>query len=65
MGSISCFPWLSAPTAAMKEPAVVEAFKKQSFNTVPNKSLDDAKAWLAGEMARWQKITSEVKIETE
>jgi tripartite-type tricarboxylate transporter receptor subunit TctC len=54
-----------ATVAAMKEPAVVEAFKKQSFNTVPNKSLDDAKTWLAGEIARWQKITSEVKIETE
>jgi tripartite-type tricarboxylate transporter receptor subunit TctC len=54
-----------ATVAAMKEPAVVEAFKKQSFNTVPNKSLDDAKTWLTGEIARWQKITSEVKIETE
>jgi tripartite-type tricarboxylate transporter receptor subunit TctC len=54
-----------ATVAAMKEPAVAEAFKKQSFNTVPNASLDDAKTWLAGEIARWQKITSEVKIETE
>jgi tripartite-type tricarboxylate transporter receptor subunit TctC len=54
-----------ATVAAMKEPAVVEAFRKQSFNTVPNASLDDAKTWLAGEIARWQKITSEVKIETE
>jgi tripartite-type tricarboxylate transporter receptor subunit TctC len=54
-----------ATVAAMKEPAVAEAFKKQSFNTVPNASLDDAKIWLAGEITRWQKITSEVKIETE
>jgi tripartite-type tricarboxylate transporter receptor subunit TctC len=54
-----------ATTTAMKEPAMAEAFKKQSFNTVPNASLDDAKTWLAGEIARWQKITSEVKIETE
>jgi tripartite-type tricarboxylate transporter receptor subunit TctC len=54
-----------ATVAAMKEPTVAEAFKKQSFNTVPNQSLDDARAWLAGEMARWQKITSEVKVETE
>jgi tripartite-type tricarboxylate transporter receptor subunit TctC len=58
-------PVLQTIFEAMKEPAVVEAFKKQSFNTVPNKSLDDAKTWLAGEIARWQKITSEVKIETE
>jgi hypothetical protein len=49
----------------MKEPAVVEAFKKQTFNLVPNTSLADAKAWLAGQMDTWRKITSEVKIETE
>ncbi len=54
-----------ATVAAMKELAVAEAFKTQSFNTVPNASLDDAKSWLAGEIARWQKITSAVKIETE
>jgi tripartite-type tricarboxylate transporter receptor subunit TctC len=54
-----------ATVAAMKEPAVIEAFKKQSFIIVPNASLDDARNWLAGEMTRWQKITSEVKIETE
>jgi tripartite-type tricarboxylate transporter receptor subunit TctC len=54
-----------ATVAATKEPAVIEAFKKQSFIIVPNASLDDARNWLAGEMTRWQKITSEVKIETE
>src|SRR6202790_5075097 len=54
-----------ATVAAMREPAVVEAFKKQTFNTVPNTSLADAKAWLAGQMDIWRKITSEVKIETE
>jgi tripartite-type tricarboxylate transporter receptor subunit TctC len=55
----------NATIDAMKTPAVADAFKKQFFNMVPNKSLDDAKAWLAGEMARWEKITSEVKVETE
>jgi tripartite-type tricarboxylate transporter receptor subunit TctC len=55
----------NATTEAMKAPAVADAFKKQYFNTVPNKSLDDAKAWLAGEIAQWEKITSEVKVETE
>ena len=49
----------------MKAPAVAEAFKKQTFNTVPSASLDDAKTWLAGEIAKWRKITSEVKIEIE
>ena len=55
----------AATVEAMKLPAVAEAFNKQSFNTVPNASLDDAKAWLAGEMDRWRTITAEVKIETE
>jgi hypothetical protein len=54
---------LKASTAAMQTPAAQEAFKKQNFNIVPNKSLDEAKAWLAGEIAQWKKITGEVKIE--
>ena len=48
---------------AMKAPMAQEAFNKQNFNVVPSKSLDDAKTWLASEMAAWKKITSEVKIE--
>jgi len=55
----------NATIAAIKAPAVSEAFKKQIFNTVPSASLDDAKTWLAGEMNAWRKITGEVKIETE
>lgn len=53
----------SATVAAMQMPAAQEIFKKQNFNIVPNKSLDDAKAWLASEMATWKKIADEVKIE--
>jgi len=52
-----------ATTEAMQTPAAQEAFKKQNFNIVPNKSLDDARSWLAGEMAQWKKITDAVKIE--
>jgi tripartite-type tricarboxylate transporter receptor subunit TctC len=52
-----------AMTEAMKAPAVVEAFKNQGFNTVPTASLDEAKTWLASEIANWRKITQEVKIE--
>ena len=52
-----------AVNEAMQAPLAQEAFKKQNFNVVPNKSLDDAKTWLAGEMAAWKKITSQVKIE--
>jgi len=55
----------AAVTDAMKAPAVAEAFEKQTFNLVPNASLDDAKSWLAGQMDNWRKITSEVKIEIE
>src|SRR5262249_45517940 len=54
----------NAAVVAMETPAAQEIFKKQNFNVVPNKSLDDAKAWLAGEMATWKKIADEVKIET-
>ncbi len=52
-----------ASIAAMQTQAAQEAFGKQNFNIVPNKSVDDAKTWLAGEMAQWKTITSEVKIE--
>jgi tripartite-type tricarboxylate transporter receptor subunit TctC len=54
----------NATVAAMKTPAMSEAFKKQGFIDDPNASLDDAKTWLGGEMANWRKITSEVKIES-
>jgi tripartite-type tricarboxylate transporter receptor subunit TctC len=53
-----------AAVAAMQTPAAKEAFAKQNFNIVPNKSIDDAKAWLAGEINAWKKITSQVKVET-
>ncbi|MDB5602564.1 MAG: transporter substrate-binding protein [Xanthobacteraceae bacterium] len=52
-----------ASTAAMQTPAAQDAFKKQNFNVVPHKTLDEAKTWLAGELAQWKKITNEVKIE--
>jgi tripartite-type tricarboxylate transporter receptor subunit TctC len=54
-----------ATVAALREPAVIETFRKQGFNIAPNASLDDARIWLGGEIARWRKITSEVRIETE
>jgi tripartite-type tricarboxylate transporter receptor subunit TctC len=52
-----------AAVQAMQAPAAQEAFKKQNFNIVPNKSVDEAKTWLAGEISAWKKITSQVKIE--
>jgi tripartite-type tricarboxylate transporter receptor subunit TctC len=53
----------AASLEAMHAPASQDVFKKQNFNIVPTKSLDDAKAWLAGEMAAWKRIADEVKIE--
>jgi tripartite-type tricarboxylate transporter receptor subunit TctC len=55
----------NATVAALKTPEAAEAFKKQTFNIVPNTSLDDAKTWLAQQMDTWRKITGEVKIEAE
>jgi tripartite-type tricarboxylate transporter receptor subunit TctC len=52
-----------ATAQALQAPAVIDAFNKQSFNIVPNKSLDDAKAWLADEIKSWKNITSQVKVE--
>jgi tripartite-type tricarboxylate transporter receptor subunit TctC len=52
-----------AAVEAMQAPAAKEALSKQNFNIVPSKSVDEAKAWLAGEIATWQKITAAVKID--
>ncbi len=53
-----------AAVDGLNTPAAKEAFAKQHFNIVPSKSLDDAKAWLAGEIKSWRDITQAVKIET-
>jgi len=52
-----------AMTEALASPAVTATFAKQNFNRVPTASLEAAKTWLADEMARWKKITEEVKID--
>jgi tripartite-type tricarboxylate transporter receptor subunit TctC len=52
-----------AAVDGLAAPAAREVLAKQNFNIVPSKSIDDAKAWLAGEIATWRKITAEVKIE--
>jgi tripartite-type tricarboxylate transporter receptor subunit TctC len=53
-----------AAVQALNSPAAKDAFGKQHFNLAPNKSLDDAKTWLAGEIKSWREITSAVKIDT-
>jgi hypothetical protein len=52
-----------AAVEALAAPAAKEALNKQNFNIVPSKSVDEAKTWLAGEIATWQKITAAVKID--
>jgi tripartite-type tricarboxylate transporter receptor subunit TctC len=53
-----------AAVEALLAPAVMDAFSKQNFIVVPSRSLDDAKAWLAGQITSWKNITTAVKIET-
>jgi tripartite-type tricarboxylate transporter receptor subunit TctC len=48
---------------AMEAPIVKDAFNKQGFNMVPTKSPDEAKKWLADEIAAWKKTADEVKID--
>lgn len=52
-----------ATTDAMGAGSAKETFAKQNFIVVPNNSLEDSAKWLSGEMARWRKITSEVKVD--
>jgi tripartite-type tricarboxylate transporter receptor subunit TctC len=52
-----------AAVDALAAPAAKQALTKQHFNIVPSKSVEEAKTWLAGQIAAWRKITSEVKIE--
>ena len=54
-----------ATLAALDAPAAKDALGKQHFNIVPNKSVDDAKTWLAGEIKSWKDITSAVKIDAQ
>jgi tripartite-type tricarboxylate transporter receptor subunit TctC len=53
----------TAVLAALKAPLAKDRFGKQHFNIIPNASLAEARAWLAGEQARWKKITQDVKVD--
>jgi len=46
----------------MQTPGARKTFAEQNFNIVPN-TVDEAKPWLADEIAKWSRITQEVKIE--
>ncbi len=51
-----------AVAQALQAPSVVATFGKQNFNIMPQRSLDEAKVWLADEMKTWKQITQEVDI---
>ncbi|MFN3658871.1 MAG: Bug family tripartite tricarboxylate transporter substrate binding protein [Pseudolabrys sp.] len=53
----------AAVTKAVNSPEAQAKFKKQNYNIVPSKSVDDAQTWLAGELKQWQTIASTVKID--
>jgi tripartite-type tricarboxylate transporter receptor subunit TctC len=52
-----------ASIQAMQAPAAKKVFAEQNFNIVPTKSVEEAKPWLAQEIAAWTRITQEIKIE--
>ncbi|MEW6453371.1 MAG: tripartite tricarboxylate transporter substrate binding protein [Pseudomonadota bacterium] len=52
-----------AVAQALKSPQVLDAYAKQNVRAQPTESLDAAKTWLRGEIASWEKITKEIKID--
>jgi tripartite-type tricarboxylate transporter receptor subunit TctC len=52
-----------ASVQALQMPAAKKVFMEQNFNLVPTPSVDEARPWLAQEIATWTKITQEIKIE--
>jgi tripartite-type tricarboxylate transporter receptor subunit TctC len=48
---------------ALNSQEVRSAYAKQLIRPNPTASLDEAKTWLAGEIAKWRRVTSEIKIE--
>ena len=52
-----------AVVQALNSPQVRDAYAKQNVRAQPDASLDEAKTWLKGEIATWQKITKEIKID--
>lgn len=52
-----------AVAQALKSPQVLDAFTKQNIRSGPSASLAEAKTWLQGEIASWQKITKDIKVD--
>ena len=52
-----------AVVQALKSPQALDAYAKQNVRAQPTESLDEAKTWLKGQLASWEKITKEIKID--
>jgi tripartite-type tricarboxylate transporter receptor subunit TctC len=52
-----------AVVQALNSQMVLDAYAKQNIRSRPTASLDEAKTWLAAEIANWQKISKDVKID--
>jgi tripartite-type tricarboxylate transporter receptor subunit TctC len=52
-----------AVVQALNSPMVVDAYTKQNIRNRPTASLEEAKSWLRDEIANWQKIVKDVKID--
>lgn len=55
----------SAIYKSLTDPALDAAYRKQIIIPTPSKSADEAKQWLAKEMAHWKDMIEKVKIEIE
>ncbi len=49
--------------SVLGQTCVVETYARQNIRSRPTASLGEAKTWLTGEVAHWQKIIKEVKID--
>jgi tripartite-type tricarboxylate transporter receptor subunit TctC len=52
-----------AVVQALNTPQVLDAYTKQNIRSRPTASLEEAKSWLRAEIANWQKIVKDVKID--
>jgi len=55
----------AAVTKALNSDQLKDAFRKQLVDPTPSASVEDAKAWIAKEMEKWDRVMSEIKIEVE
>ena len=52
-----------AVTKALNSDQLKESYGKQLIRPTPTASLNETRAWLKDEMAKWAKIMDEVKID--